>query len=185
MRVKNVNRLSYHERVSYGKAVEEKILHALRGCGYRIFPSSLHNDIHDKIDGYILLPDAAQPLPLQVKYRSTGPDILMEVTFLDKGIILFDGRDFKGKAKVYACLGNDHQTIHLCMVDELKARAVELTNRLLLLSSDTVSREEGYGEVRRVVDARSGRSKVILFVRPSDLRSHWQVTLPHRIFHRL
>lgn len=170
----NVKAMSYRERVDYGRRIECRILRALDESGYHVRLPTDWEDMYAKVDGHIEWKGRYRPL--QVKYRSGGPDFLMEVSFLDSGSA-FDGRDFISKAQVYASLCQDMRTIRLCCMDELRELAVRMTRELLKKRNRRVFSVRGVGQVRRTVDGHSGRCKIIFFAKPEGLSSVREIKL--------
>jgi hypothetical protein len=118
------------DRVRYGKGIETNILQALQSHGWEIKPVSSKADKYDKIDGVIQsapisLP-VALPAFLQVKYRDTGNDLLMEVVWEYTGNFagniedLLTGRDMRGKAQIYANLNQEGSLIRIRSAYEAK-----------------------------------------------------------------
>jgi hypothetical protein len=169
-RLADVKYLSYGERVEYGKRIEGQIIEALRAKGYRIDDPTLDEDKYKKIDGYIHWDRMVQPF--QMKYRSTGDDILMEVTFLDRGDrrIAFNGRDFVTRAELFASLTRDTKTVRLVSVSELRYYAERMTYEMMSRRKRSLKKFEG--ETRILVDKSSRRTKVVFFARPETLRSY-------------
>ena len=106
---------SREERVRSGKKQEERIIRSMTSeHGWNVKHVSENQDKFDKIDGILIYsPDSipvSLPAPIQIKYRDTGDDLLMEVVWefnnqyespIDQ---LLTGRDMKGSAKLYLCL---------------------------------------------------------------------------------
>src|SRR5579871_5948421 len=101
----NPGSLAVHMRLQRGWAREEQIAEALVKAGLNIQQSSQFEDRHLKIDRWIVTSN--ERIPLQIKYREKGGDLLFEV--YDKWYGWEDprnklGRDMYGDAKEYAVL---------------------------------------------------------------------------------
>lgn len=179
-----MNRLPYAERVRRGKQVEEIVKDHLRHHGYIIRDATPEEDKFDKIDGYISPDDGRNFYSLQIKYRNSNndrDDVLMEVTFVDTTIpanprMRLNGRDYIGKAEVYACMCPDGY-IKVVSAQMLKEHAEFLTRRMLWLDHRILTDPE-IGQVRMVRDAASGRRKVIFF---ADI-SKYKGCRVHKVF---
>ncbi len=69
---------AYNQRVAFGLTQEQKILKAAKeNCGIDISPSTPSEDKFQKIDGWWKKDNT--PVPVQIKYRDTGDDLLFEV----------------------------------------------------------------------------------------------------------
>lgn len=180
-----MNTMEYNERVREGKRGEAIIIRKLRELGYRIREPSPTDDIFEKIDGYIVNKTSTEE-PVQIKYRQTGIDLLMETCFLTYPSgdeipcekIVMNGRDVKGTAKVFICVEKDRRTIRFCDYSSMKKEAVRMTNHLLSMrkknQTKTLYRETTIGQVRVSQDKCSKRSKIIFFCKPDTfcLRTH-------------
>jgi hypothetical protein len=163
-------------RVATGKAMEEKIIGALREAGWTVNPPKPNQDKYGKIDGWV--ERGGKWLPLQIKYRDSGDEIAME-TILDfhpdqfHGSLMFNGRDMVGGAKIYACLNKAGNVIRVCDTDEAKAAAQEAVRLLSKEFNATGKRVASTpkAEARITGDPASGRSKVMAFVKPGALSS--------------
>ena len=103
--IMNPGSLAVHMRLQRGWAREEQIAEALVKAGLNIQQSSQFEDRHLKIDRWIVTSN--ERIPLQIKYREKGGDLLFEV--YDKWYGWEDprnklGRDMYGDAKEYAVL---------------------------------------------------------------------------------
>lgn len=115
--------LDSRTRVAHGRQREAQIATALRNAGLSIADASDHEDKHEKIDRWVMYPNG-QRVALQIKYRETGNDILVEV--FDKFFGWDDprnkiGRDMIGAASQYAVLLNDQTTIVIVESSQLKS----------------------------------------------------------------
>lgn len=155
--------------------VESRIIKALRESGYKVVAATAREDKYDKVDCYIFWKGRWEPL--QIKYRSSRNDIVMEVTFLDDknydSSTKFNGRDFISKAKMLASLSADGRVIRLCSMAELKQNAELLTRQLLVKKrSQEVLNSSGTAKARKVVDCVTKRKKVLYFVEPTELKTY-------------
>lgn len=103
------------KRVELGKIREGQIADALRDqCGLDIRDATEFQDKHQKIDRWVH-PENGPRIPLQIKFRQNGNDILFEVydTFYGFGKRNKLGRDMIGDAVLYAVLEADGKTINL------------------------------------------------------------------------
>ena len=103
-----------NQRVQYGKSIEKQIFDSLVQCGMKLREPSSQEDKYDKIDGWWQTPNGE--IPIQIKYRDTGTDILFEV--MKDYHRNIPGRDMIGKAKFYAVLSLGK--IVIISVDEAK-----------------------------------------------------------------
>jgi hypothetical protein len=70
---------AYEKRVSFGLTQEDKILNAAKNnCKLNLSKSSDYEDKYLKIDAW-WSQDSGSKVPLQIKYRDTGNDLLFEV----------------------------------------------------------------------------------------------------------
>lgn len=105
------------DRVNFGKDIEKKILNTLKNNGMRITLASQKEDMKDKIDGHYA--DENGRGPIQVKYRDSGDDILVEV--MKDWHRQIPGRDMAGTAKYYVVLSRDGKLIRLIEYSEIKS----------------------------------------------------------------
>ena len=88
----------YSRRVETGRRVERKILDGLKHIGLNVLDASPDDDMRLGIDGY-LVDTEGKKHSVQIKYRETGDDILLElIKDIAKGI---PGRDMRSKAEYY------------------------------------------------------------------------------------
>lgn len=174
----------YASRVAYGKQMEERIFQYMQSVGFTIVPATKYEDMHLKIDAHVLC--ARTWKSMQIKYRKTGDDILMEVVFLDtrqgehKAIdpsMTLDGRDMVGSSELYACLSRNGRHLRICETYVLKHLATTLTRRLLAAHArdQSVTRvTDVFGEARITTDKASRRRKVMFFARLESLSVSYQ-----------
>ena len=111
--------LDSRTRVKHGRNRENQIAEALKGqCKLTLTDAE---DKVSKIDRW--LNRDGKRIPLQIKYRETGDDLLFEVfdTFdgWDKPTNKV-GRDMKGSAELYAVLRADQKTVNIVQVSKAK-----------------------------------------------------------------
>ena len=141
------------DRVRYGKEIESKIIESLINHGWKISTASANQDKFDKIDGILISSKDPMPVklpaPIQIKYRDTGNDILMEVCWLFDGDFskpiseLLTGRDMKGKAEIYVSLDQNGETIRVRLAKEAKENALKLLKGLIASRKRVFSSELG------------------------------------------
>jgi hypothetical protein len=167
---------SRDERVQFGKSKEAQILNAMSAQhGWVIQEVSSGRDMHQKIDGMLVsatdMP-ISLPAPIQVKYRDTGNDILMEVTWAFKDNYsssiedLLTGRDMKGIAKLYVSLDLSGTLIRVRLADEAKSIAKKLLEGLIQSRKKVFNL--GRHQIRVVRDPDDGRQKINAFLDPND-----------------
>ena len=179
------------DRVSYGKKIESKIIRTLEEkYGWKINPVSLNQDKFDKIDGMVVKTDVSLPIslpsPVQIKYRDTGNDLLLEVIrtvnfqkFYDKSVPvddLLNGRDMKGIAKIYASLDKDGKTIRVRLADEAKQIAKILVEKLRETRSKFA--ESNGSQIRFVNDPHTKQNKINAFISPQSFSWKKDYTIP-------
>jgi hypothetical protein len=177
---KNITSEEYSTRVTYGKTIEKYILDELKKNDMVIQESSEYEDMHSKIDGYIVNEKGLR-IPLQIKYRETGDDIIFETTFLDKYDInhklttrrispqmIMNGRDMIGLSSIYACLSQDGKSIWICDTNAIKACAKTMASRLIVmhLESGRTFYIDKEGEIKITTDQSSKRRKIMFFANP-------------------
>lgn len=172
------------DRVKFGKEIESRILNSLTSQGWVIKPVSTNADKYDKVDG--LIEKAPVPIPtqlpayIQVKYRDTGNDLLMEVVWKfdgDRTLPLekmVTGRDMYGKSQIYASLDQAGNTIRIRSATEAK----DICKQLLfgLMQSNQSSFRIGRNEIRIVNDPRDQRMKINAFLSPESF--NWKIDYP-------
>jgi hypothetical protein len=171
-----------NSRVETGRALEPKIITALREAGWTVNPSKPNQDKHDKVDAWV--ERRGKWLPMQIKYRDTGNEIAMEA-MLDwhpdrfHAPYLFNGRDMVGGSKLYACLDKGGMIIRVCDAEEAKQAGQEAVRKLAAAFQNSQTRvaSTSKAEARITGDPASGRQKVMVFVRPEALTSLQTVPL--------
>jgi len=107
---------SYKSRVRTGKIGEEEVAEILRNR-FNLTIRDVHEDRDriEKIDRIVIAP-SGKPRTLQIKYRETGKDILVDVYEPFYGINddrTKPGRDFVSECDLYACrVGESVHLIH-------------------------------------------------------------------------
>lgn len=128
-----------NKRVALGKLRESQIANALRDqAGLDIRDATEAQDKYRKIDRWIF--QGNQRVPLQIKFRTKGDDLLFEVYDTFRGWEYPDGltteafnlqtrqrqlqnkigRDMQGDATLYAVLLSDGRTIRMVNTDDAK-----------------------------------------------------------------
>lgn len=157
---------NYSDRISSGKAVETKILNALRQKGYQIDDPTESEDKYDKIDGW-WVDKKGQRYSLQIKFRETGDDILFElVKDLDKNI---PGRDIISKAVLYLVVDRSGKT-RMFLTAPIKEKAQKIQELILQILSKNPTKTEWKGqgwEIRVQHDRAHGQRKVVAYFSPS------------------
>ena len=159
------------QRVQYGKSIEQQIFQSLIKCGLKLREPSSKEDMYDKIDGWWTTPQGE--VPIQIKYRDTGDDILFEVMKdYEKEV---PGRDMIGRAVYYAVL-NRTNTIVMVAVAEAK---------MLIKKARDLADVQGFDNrgnfvwgnvtLRLRPDAATGQTKMMAYIPVHALK---QVTTP-------
>ena len=174
----------FRDRVNFGKAIEKKVMDALTNMfGWDIDPSTESQDMHEKVDGWIMSGDdrvgiLTEMTPLQVKYRDTGNDILMEVVKKWSDDMLdippescCTGRDMKGMASLYAVLDKDGRIIRMRRVSEARSLAMSLFRRLLESSKKCITLDGS--QIRFTKDPSTHLPKVMAYLNPTSF--NWKV----------
>lgn len=167
MRYRNIR-----ERVGTGIAIEKQIVNVIRQVveksGYKIIPPTAQQDMRQKIDGVITKGDISHTI--QVKFRQTGDDILVEVmrpATPDKiNNKTCDGRDMVGMADWYAVLDKSGKKIYWIKTSVLKDKILDtLERKKQELTSSFVCREDGI-EMKLTADPHDGVLKLVAFLNP-------------------
>jgi hypothetical protein len=114
----NLMRMTYSQkmddRVKMGKTYESKIIDKLRLAGLKITSATPMQDMLEKVDA--VWEDGPMGIGgLQIKYRDTGYDILLEAEKNGK-----PGRDMMGRAIYYGVVPKDGEFIYIFNAGELK-----------------------------------------------------------------
>jgi hypothetical protein len=153
------------QRVATGKGYEAKIIQKLASGGLKITPVTGRQDMFDKIDG-IWENGPAGSGGMQIKYRDSGYDILMEVR---KGNN--PGRDMVGKSVYYCVVPKDGEFAYIFKTMDLKKLVQDALTELQgdggfggqreFRSSDQV-------ELRQTRDPADNTPKIMAFI-PIDV----------------
>jgi hypothetical protein len=172
-----LNDKDYQQRVAAGKSTEKEILDLLRARGMKIADPTSHEDMVDKIDGW--LEKDGKKLAVQVKFREGGDDVIFEILKdIDKGI---PGRDMISKASLY--IVKDRQgVIRMFSVGEIKRMADVLLKHVIAdLKQSPQKTDWGGGQgaianVKLTVDKAHGNRKLMAFFNPKRLTTlgEWQ-----------
>lgn len=178
---------SREERVKSGKRQEARILNSMTTeHGWNIKQVSESQDKFDKIDGVLVhspepIP-VSFPCPIQIKYRDTGDDLLMEVVWEFKNQYnspieqLLTGRDMKGSAKLYLCLNKLGTIVRVRLAEEAKNLAKSLLDGLL--KSRKRFFNIGKSQIRITEDPESKRTKINAYIDPNDPSFSWKKDYP-------
>lgn len=155
----------YHQRVAAGKLVEHQIVTELRKQGINLTDPTSHEDMSDKIDGWIVEKDGSRH-SVQIKYREGGDDIIFEIIKdIDRNI---PGRDMESKAEFYLVVNRVGEG-RLFEVKDIKDLAQKLLKYFESIK-DTTLKDEWYNtgwelKVRR--DRAHGNRKLMAFMSPT------------------
>jgi hypothetical protein len=179
----------FRDRVNFGKDIEKKVMEALiHMYGWDIDPSTDSQDMHEKVDGWIMQTDDKvgilnEMTPLQVKYRDTGDDLLMEVIKKWSPDMLdipcescCTGRDMKGLATIYAVLDQGGRIIRMRKVHEARTLARHLLRRLFeehRSNPKTKCITLDKSQIRFTRDPSTRLPKVIAYLNPESFQ--WKV----------
>ena len=155
-----------NQRVQYGKNIEQQIFNNLVKCGLKLRSPSDKEDMYDKIDGWWKTPQGE--MPIQIKYRDSGDDILFEVMKDYKQGV--PGRDMIGKAVYYAVL-NRSGVIVMVSVAEAKTLIKKARDMAEMKGFD----EKGdfyWGNVSLKLrpDPSTGQTKMMAYIPVSALK---------------
>lgn len=165
---------SMDSRVSFGKKIERQILDALKeASGWDIVPSAASADMKDKIDGYVKT--ESKLTPIQIKYRDTGDDILMEVEKDGR-----PGRDMVGMAQLYVVLNQMGTTIRVRSANEAKQIAEQMKQDLF--ASGNLVHTSAQGQIRMQNDPRDGKHKIIAYIKAESFQKKMDFQLKKRIW---
>jgi hypothetical protein len=152
------------QRVQTGKGYEAKIIQKLISGGLKITPVTGRQDMFDKIDG-IWENGPAGSGGMQIKYRDSGYDILMEVQKGGK-----PGRDMVGKSVYYTVVPKDGEFAYVFKTMDLK--------KLVQDALAELQQEGGFGgrefrssdqvELRQTRDPADNTPKIMAFI-PIDV----------------
>lgn len=167
----NLSTLAIDDRIASGRLLEQQVLDTIRKKGVRIDPPSSHEDITDKIDGWIVEKNGNRH-SVQVKVRETGTDIIVEIF---KNLRLkTPGRDMVGGAEYYILDTSDATYIFLHR--PIKELAKFLVHKLESEFA-TKSRWEGDGwQLKKTIDNSSGETKLMGYFSPNRFTKiiHWR-----------
>jgi hypothetical protein len=169
------------DRINSGKAIEGKIIDALRVQGWDIQPASVQQDMFDKVDAWWTLKTGTR-IPLQIKYRdkSGGNDIFMEVKRDYQRNL--PGRDMNSKAQIYVTLTNDQAKVILVKVDEAKKIALGMADELEAMQkiNPTANRKvTHHGMIMVNPDPRTQVLKLKAYIKPDTFA--WKQVVPVKL----
>lgn len=186
------NTLDTRDRIAVGRRREHQIMEVLkRQCGLSLMAATDAQDQEQKVDCW--LNQDGQKVPVQIKYRESGEDLLVEVFDLwhdwdHKGNKV--GRDMVGKAQKYAVLSKNAKTITMTQTATIK----ELVCKMLTAAQNhgwtenkgpqcKTLRYHANGqkcELKVQRDPRSGNTKMMAYIPAKALlgAEQFQVTMP-------
>lgn len=168
----------YNSRVQAGKRIESKILDALRAKGFKIDNPTSTEDMHDKIDGWWVTKENKR-FPLQIKFRQSGDDILVElIKDLELGKI---GRDMVTKAVLYL-VADRNGTTRMFYTKEIKDQAQKILDQVeddLQTEPQKTSWEGPHWQAKAQIDRASGNRKVVAYLNPRAFKAlaTWNLNL--------
>lgn len=173
--------LDSRDRVRHGRRREGQIADALRDqVGLSLQEPSEYEDKQRKIDRWLV--QDGKRTAVQIKYRETGDDLLVEV--FDKWggwdhPINKVGRDMIGDARLYAVLRQDRQTVVMVATATLKKIVADMLAMAMQFGwtvdngpqSKTLrySKSGGRCELKVQRDPRDGRTKMVAYIPASVL----------------
>ena len=180
--------LDSRDRVKHGKKREGQIADALKSqCGLTLVDASDRDDKERKIDRW-LVKDGTKTA-VQIKYRETGDDLLVEV--FDKWggwthPINKLGRDMIGDSKLYAVLRMDRKTVVMVATSALKKIVGEMLAAAEAFGWTVdegdqcktlrYSKAGGRCELKVQRDPRDGRTKMVAYIPANVLTFEHQAT---------
>jgi hypothetical protein len=161
----------FHERVEKGKAGEEQIAEVLRSHGLNLIDVDERTDMIDKIDRQLVTESGTYSV--QIKFRDSSDryrDFLLDLYepfYGDGDPDTKIGRDLVSKYDIYVCRikdtiyvinGKAQKTLVANVLEEWRQRRCQLP----------VFRSTKYSgvELRKVVDHRNNRPKLLMFIPP-------------------
>jgi hypothetical protein len=163
-------------RVSFGKKKEAIIIEALKNIGWIVRPASPQEDMVRHIDAWIKKTEDSAETPVQIKYRDSGDDILMEVIKFWSGEMFtrpltdmdFNGRDMSGSAVLYVVLNQARDMLRIRRISEAKDIAKKMTEMLAVDYKMMGKRNLNTrtGTIRITPDPATGRDKVMAYINP-------------------
>jgi hypothetical protein len=172
------------QRVVAGLDLEQRVVNALRDRGESIEPAELNQDKYDKIDGWWIRNN--QRLPVQVKVRESGDDILYELMAdLDRNV---EGRDLISRAKLYLVMDTRGKT-RLFETGPIKDTAERMLNVIMMDLRKNPNKsywggvrgEDGHPkwEARVQHDRADNHRKLVAYFNPSLFRpiAEWDLKI--------
>jgi hypothetical protein len=159
----------YDTRVAKGKEKEAIILATLKNNGVKITPPTASQDMHDKIDGWVM--NGGTRKGIQIKFRERGKnDIIFEIV---KDIAHdITGRDLRSKADLYLVVDSTG-TGRMYDAAEIKRHAQGV--RLAVMASIGKSDKRSWtlrvgakviGEAKLTIDQAHGNFKLMAYFLP-------------------
>lgn len=158
-----------------GRAIEKEIIEFLRSKGLVITPATVGEDMHDKVDAWIIWNGKREAV--QIKFREGGNDVIFEILRdFDK---MLPGRDMVSKASIYIIM-DTHHTIRMFRVEDLKAKAQALQD-YVYQDLEHFPRKTAWGKpnhcsVKITIDRASQQRKLMAYFNPAMLNvlGTWQ-----------
>lgn len=164
---------NYADRIQAGREKESEVIDALKSKGLNIELPSQHQDMYDKIDGFILTAKTQKRLSFQLKFREGGDDIIFEI--IKDWDANVEGRDLVSKAELYVVVSRQG-IINIYQANDIKAKAKEL---LALADEKPKVNQEGHGwQLKFTVDKANFKTKLMGFFSPKLFKSFFQWQLP-------
>lgn len=163
---KDLNSQPTQVRVRKGEEAEERICECLNiQYGWNLKKASFSENARKKIDRW--LPGKSGDIPVQVKGRATGEDILYCLYEPFYGIDNENtkpGRDAKGEFKIYICLSGE--TIRVVKVEAMRRIIAEVESEWVEGGCKRYFASEKHPgcEIRQHNDKWNGRPKVLCFL---------------------
>jgi hypothetical protein len=175
------------DRIEFGKKKEGVIIEAMKGLGWIVRGATAQEDMFRHIDAWIKRTPASPEVPVQIKYRDSGDDILVEVIKYWTPDMFhrrlqesdFNGRDMSGNAAFYVGLNQARDTLRIRPISEAHSLAKSMTEVLAADFSNLGKRTafSRAGIIRLVPDPANGREKVMAYIRPDAFNMKEDVKL--------
>jgi hypothetical protein len=158
---------NYDGRIKAGKQKEAIIIKTLRDKGVNVLDPTAHEDMHDKIDGWIVDEDGTKHA-LQIKFRESGDDILVEIVKdWDKQI---PGRDMIGLAEYYLVVNRhgDGKLFPTKSIKTLAQKVLDFVKQALPMNNTRTDWEfKGKWQAKLTIDRALGNRKLMGYFNPS------------------
>ena len=182
----------HRERVAFGKGKESVIMDAMRDVGWSVKPARDQEDYMQHIDAWVKKTPQSAAIPVQIKYRDAGDDILLEVIkywssemftrpLMDSD---FNGRDMSGVAIQYVGLNLSRDVLRVRSIKEGREIAKDMTeilaNDFKTMGRQIVKCKEG--TIRITPDPANGREKVIAYINPEAFTDKQDIKLKNPLW---